>query len=178
MSHVAVAAVGDDRPGIVAAVTGVLMQHGCNLEDTSMTILRGHFAMMLVVECPPGVGATALEHAIETATGSLDLVVSVRPIGDGHTSRPEGNGWTIVVYGGDRPGIVHRMSADLADAGVNIIDLTTQVSGEQDRPVYSMVLEVVTPASLGEPELAALLETAAAELGVECTLRRADADIL
>ena len=43
---------GADRPGIVAAVTGVLVEHGGNLEDTSMTILGGHFAMMLVVAVP------------------------------------------------------------------------------------------------------------------------------
>ena len=46
--HVAVTVVGNDRPGIVAGVTEVLFEQGCNLEDTSMTILRGHFTMMLV----------------------------------------------------------------------------------------------------------------------------------
>ena len=54
MGHYAVSAVGADRPGIVAAVTGVFLENGCNLEDTSMTILRGHFAMMLVVAAPDG----------------------------------------------------------------------------------------------------------------------------
>ena len=48
MTHFAVTAVGADRPGIVAAVTGAFAEHGCNLEDSSMTILRGQFAMMLV----------------------------------------------------------------------------------------------------------------------------------
>ena len=39
--QVAVTAIGADRPGIVAAVTGVLVEHGANIEDSSMTILRG-----------------------------------------------------------------------------------------------------------------------------------------
>ena len=64
MSHYAVTAIGADRPGIVAAVTGVLMEHGCNLEDTSMTILRGHFAMMLVVAGPQTSSASDLEAAL------------------------------------------------------------------------------------------------------------------
>jgi len=34
MSHVVVTAVGRDRPGIVAAVTRVLVDEGCNLEAT------------------------------------------------------------------------------------------------------------------------------------------------
>ena len=49
MARFAVSVFGRDRPGIVAAVSRVLADAGCNLEDTSMTILRGHFAMMLVV---------------------------------------------------------------------------------------------------------------------------------
>lgn len=179
MSHVAVAAVGDDRPGIVAAVTGVLVQHGCNLEDTSMSILRGHFSMMLIVECPPGVGATALEHAIETATSDLDLVVSVRPVSDEAVSAgPPGDAWTVVVYGADRPGIVHRVSSDLAGIGVNIVDLTTRVTPGSDRAVYSMVLEVTIPSSVDAGAVSRTLDEAAAALGVECTLHHSEADIL
>ncbi len=64
MPHFAVSAVGVDRPGIVAAVTGVLVEQGCNLEDTSMSILRGHFAMMLLVAGPDGLTAEALEAAL------------------------------------------------------------------------------------------------------------------
>ncbi|MFL5879210.1 MAG: glycine cleavage system protein R [Actinomycetota bacterium] len=56
MARFAVSVFGRDRPGIVAAVSRVLADAGCNLEDTSMTILRGHFAMMLVVAGPPGWG--------------------------------------------------------------------------------------------------------------------------
>ena len=41
MSRFSVAAIGADRPGIVAAVTGVLVQRDCNIEDTAMAILGG-----------------------------------------------------------------------------------------------------------------------------------------
>jgi predicted amino acid-binding ACT domain protein len=33
-------------------VTGALLPHGINIEDSRMAILRGHFAMMLVVAVP------------------------------------------------------------------------------------------------------------------------------
>ncbi len=79
MTHFAVAAVGADRPGIVAAVTRVFVDHGCNLEDSSMTILRGQFAMMLVVDAPEGVGVAELEEALAAPAADLDLVVTVRP---------------------------------------------------------------------------------------------------
>ena len=49
MRSFVLALTGRDRPGIVAAVTGVLLEHGLNLEDAEMAILRGHFAVMLVL---------------------------------------------------------------------------------------------------------------------------------
>ncbi len=77
MPHFALTAVGADRPGIVAAVTGVLLDLGVNLEDTSMTILRGQFAMMLVVDAPPDVAAADLEAALAGPAADLDLLVEV-----------------------------------------------------------------------------------------------------
>src|SRR5437588_69140 len=97
--HYAVSAVGADRPGIVAAVTGVFLEHGCNLEDTSMTILRGHFAMMLVVAAPDGLEQAALESALSGPASDFELVVAVRAIDDDVPSSPDGESWTVSVYG-------------------------------------------------------------------------------
>src|SRR5215218_2861404 len=65
MTRFAVSVFGRDCPGIVAAVTRVLADAGCNLEDTSMTILRGHFAMMLVVAGPAGLGEPQLRAGLD-----------------------------------------------------------------------------------------------------------------
>src|SRR2546423_4648007 len=48
----ALSAIGRDRPGIVAALTGVLLDHGLNIEDSQATILRGHFSIVLIVATP------------------------------------------------------------------------------------------------------------------------------
>jgi glycine cleavage system transcriptional repressor len=50
MPSLAVTVIGRDRPGIIAEVTGVLAGLGGNLEDSSMTLLRGHFAWTLIVD--------------------------------------------------------------------------------------------------------------------------------
>ena len=178
MPHFALSAVGSDRPGIVAAVTGALVEHGCNLEDTSMSILRGHFAMMLVVSGPDGLDAATLEDALAGPAAALELVVAVRQIDDDVPSSPEGEAWAIAVYGADRPGIVHRFTSLLAAAGVNVVDLSTRVIGEPGRPVYAMVLEVTLPPGLDGDVLSARLATLARELGVECSAHLSDADIL
>ena len=178
MAHVAVSAIGSDRPGIVAEVTGVLVRHGCNLEDTSMSILRGHFAMMLVVAVPEEVTAESLESALAPVAASLELVVAVRPIDDGVPTSPAGGSWTVSVHGADRPGIVHEVTALLAASDVNIVDLTTRVIGDEDRPVYAMFLDVTVPASSDVARWQARLAELAGRLGVSCSVRPADSDIL
>jgi glycine cleavage system transcriptional repressor len=174
--HFAICSVGADRPGIVASVTGALLEHGCNLEDTSMTILRGHFAMMLVVEAEAG--AAELEEALADPAQAFDLTVTVRPIDDDTRRAPTGDPWTASIYGADRPGIVHRVASSLADRGVNIVDLSTRVIGDVDRPVYAMILEVTLPAGTDGTDVQRHLGELAADLGVECSLHPSEADIL
>jgi glycine cleavage system transcriptional repressor len=176
--HVAVTAFGADRPGIVAAATKVFVERGCNLEDTSMTILRGHFAMMLVVDTPAGLTPGELERALAGPAAELDLVVAVRALDDEVPVSPAGDAWTVSVYGVDRPGIVHRISGLLAEEAVNIVDLTTRVIGDPERPAYAMLLEVTVPPALDVDELGGRLRALARELGVECSLHPSDADIL
>jgi len=178
MAHLAVSAVGADRPGIVAAVTKVLLEQGCNLEDTSMSILRGHFAMMLVVAAPPALTPWQLEAALADPAADLDLVVAVRAIDDDVPESLSGDTWAVSVHGADQPGIVHRVTGLLAGAGANIVDLSTRLVGEADQPVYVMVLSVTLPAGADAPALARRLDSLAAELGVECRMHQVDTDVL
>ena len=178
MAHFAVTAVGADRPGIVAAVTGAFAEHGCNLEDSSMTILRGQFAMMLVVDAPGGVGAGELEKALTGPAADLDLVVTVRSAAEPPEPGPDIEPWTVSVYGADHPGIVHGVAALLAERSVNIVDLSTRVVGTPENPVYTMVLEVTLPPEGDPHQLQADLEAKAGELGVTCRLHPSEADIL
>ena len=178
MAHLAVSAIGSDRPGIVAAVTKVLLDQGCNLEDTSMSILRGHFAMMLVVAAPDGLAAAQLEQALGGPASALDLVVAVRAIDDDVPASPTGDTWAVSVHGADRPGIVHRVTALLADAGANVVDLSTRLLGAAGESVYVMVLSITLPEGADDAALGRRLDALGAELGVDCRLHRAEPDVL
>jgi predicted amino acid-binding ACT domain protein len=48
--QLAVTVIGRDRPGIIADTTRLLAGLGANLEDSTMSILGGHFAMVLLAE--------------------------------------------------------------------------------------------------------------------------------
>lgn len=177
MTHFAVTAIGADRPGIVAAVTKAFAELGCNLEDSSMTILRGQFAMMLVVDAPPPVGVHELDAALVAPAEAFDLVVTVRRAAEPEVVAADGP-WIVSVYGADHPGIVHGVTALLAELSVNIVDLSTRIIGEVDAPVYTMVLEVTLPSDGDPQELARRLEAVAGDLGVTCRLHPSEADIL
>ena len=64
---------GRDRPGIVAAVTASLLDHALNLEDAEMAILRGHFAVMLMLEAPDEVDEAGLRADLERVRTAVPL---------------------------------------------------------------------------------------------------------
>src|SRR3984957_13481728 len=141
-------ALGVDRPGIVAAVSAVLVDLRCNLEDSTMTILQGHFAIMLVVAAPDGVTGGDLEAALADVASTLELVVAVRNLGPSRESGVRvsaGEPWMVVVHGADHTGIVHGLTSAVADAGGNVIELATHLIGEDAAPVYVMTLRVTMP---------------------------------
>lgn len=164
MAEFAVTAIGADRPGIVARITGVLYERGGSVTDSTMTILAGHFAMMLLVEIDDD--PEAIEAALAAATDDLGLrirVASVDEGGEGADIGPPTH--TLTVYGADRPGIVAQASAALAEHGVNITDLRTRVlAGGQD--VYACVMEVAVPADVDAKSLADAVRGAVADTDV------------
>jgi glycine cleavage system transcriptional repressor len=62
----AITVLGHDRPGIIAEATGHLAGLGLNLEDSTMTLLRGHFAMMLI--CAGDAADAQIEAALAPLT--------------------------------------------------------------------------------------------------------------
>lgn len=161
MAELAVTAIGADRPGIIARVTKVLYEHGGSVNDSSMTIIGGHFSIMLLVETDTD--QAELERALAAATEDLGLGVRVGPAGASSESQPPTH--VLTVYGSDRPGIVYRASSALADAGVNVTDLRTRVLAAE-RDVYACVMEVALPPSTDPDDVAAAVRDASEDVEV------------
>jgi glycine cleavage system transcriptional repressor len=167
----AVTVLGHDRPGIIADVTGALAELGGNLEDSSMTLLRGHFAWTLVAEVSVEAAVVAERLAHLTEEG---LVVSVLPVSGPEVAAVGGAGWLLSVHGADRPGIVSRLTGLVAAAGGNITDLTTRLG----TGLYVLVAEVELPDDVDVDALSERIGVAAEHLGVRATLAPADTDVL
>jgi glycine cleavage system transcriptional repressor len=169
--HFALTALGRDRPGIVAGVTRVLLEAGCNIEDSSMTILRTEFAMILILTGPRELEAAALERSLSETVGGVGFSVKELASEEAYPARAVGQSYIVSVYGADRPGIVHGVARALAERGVNITDLNTRLVGSEDKPAYVMILEADIPPDVPAHELEAELKSVASELGVELSLR-------
>ena len=175
MRSYVLAVTGRDRPGIVAAVTRVLLEHDVNLEDAEMAILRGHFAVMLVLAAPDELDESSLRADLERVRDAIPLEsVSLTEVPALGVVEPAEPSHAISVYGADHPGIVHGVAAALAGAGVNVVDLSTRVAGE----LYAMLLEVALPPGLDEAGLEELLARVAGEQGVDVSVRAVGGDVL
>lgn len=177
MAHFAVSGIGRDRPGIVAGISEALLGVEGNIEDSHMSILRGHFAVMLIVSVPDSVGREELEGRLGPVRERLGLeAVAVNEVDEVDPARPQAS-HVITVYGADHPGIVHTVSSALAERGVNITDLETRLAGTDEKPLYVILMEV----ALGKAEpgdVEAALKRAGREVEVEVNMRPFEAEAL
>jgi glycine cleavage system transcriptional repressor len=175
VTEFAVTAIGRDRPGIVAAVSRALLELDGNIEDSQMSILRGHFAVMLIVSVPDPISAEALANHLGPVREELGLeAITCNPI-DELDAVLDPASHVVTVYGADHPGIVNAISHALAELGVNITDLETRLTGPEDNPLYTMVIEV----AIGDADVSAVeasLRAVAEREAVEFSLRRLEAE--
>jgi len=172
MPHYALTIIGPDRPGIVTEVTGILFKLGCNIADSSSTLLGGQYAMIQIISHPT-IDSTEELAAAFVPLEKSGLSAFIRRIEPEKLQRQEIGKeiYMISVYGSDQPGIVYRVAKELSDRQVNITDLNTKLVGSEARPVYVMMLEAVLPESIDEAELTRVLMALQGELKVDITIR-------
>ena len=142
---------GEDRAGIVAQLSAALCRSGCNLGDSSMARLGNYFTIMMMVEYPGEAGA--FEKVVRPVAGKLGLRFHIDPVEGGleHHVPPDVR---ISLYADDRPGIIEDISTALAEAGLNILTLESNI-GQGDKPTYYVHLEGTVSGGL-DPIYAAL----------------------
>ena len=172
MQHFALTIIGRDRPGIVSQVTEILYNLGCNIADSSCSILGGQFAMILILAHPEYTDRESFGDAFAPLE-EAELSVFLRTLKPGGEIRPdiEGEICMISVYGSDKPGIVFRVSKELGARSVNITDLNTKLIGTEERPVYVMMLEAVLSADMSVEDLEEIMDGLKDELQVDISVR-------
>jgi len=179
MARFALSAIGRDRPGIVAGVSGALLEHHANIEDSRMAILGGHFTMMLIVSVPGDADLDALRATLLATQADLELgALTLEEVSAEQGSRPEAS-HLVTVYGADHPGIVHSVASALAGLGVNVVDVATHLVAEEgQQDIYALMMEVELPTGLDADALEERLHETAERERLDLSVRALEAEAL
>jgi glycine cleavage system transcriptional repressor len=170
-------AMGKDRPGIVADVSEVIYECGGNIEDSSMSLLRNHFALLLLFSTEREEVNQKLSSALKRLEWEKKLTVFYSPITFEEAYpklKEQTNRFKITTSGVDHAGIVFRVCRLLADRGINIIDMETHrvLSAESGTPLFEMDMDIGIPQSVLEQGLREDLHRLANELMIDLVLKK------
>jgi methionyl-tRNA formyltransferase len=163
-----VTAIGTDRPGIVSLLSERAQGFGANWAGSRMANLAGQFAGMVHFEVPA-------QNAEPLAQALLGLEASgVRVVIATTETPPAPAGRRMVkleLTGLDRPGIVRDLSRNLADLGVSIDDLHTElVSNGGAEHLFKVKALLVVPDALANETLRHALDALANEKMMDIAL--------
>ncbi|MBH3428503.1 glycine cleavage system protein R [Pseudomonas alkylphenolica] len=172
MDHLVLTVIAPDKAGQVERIAQCIAEHNGNWLESRMSRMAGQFAGILKVAVPAEsyeelVGALkALEkHEIRVliAQSGIEPSCTWKPI-------------AMELVGNDRPGIVRDITRLLADQGVNVERLTTEVrpAPMSSEPLFHADALLAMPLTLSLDVLQTKLEALADDLMVELKLRPED----
>lgn len=155
-----ITAVGEDRPGLVAAISGFVSRCGCNIEDSRMAILGSEFAMLILVAGEKA-QFDAFVRGVDQVAKDAGLTVHVRRTQPRKTAGVVP--YELNAYSLDHPGIVQRVTEFLAERKINIRGLETRLTHapHTGQPLFSIHASVDVPVT----EKVGELRKALAEIG-------------
>ena len=163
-------ALGDDRPGLVAALASAVDEHGGSWVDSQLALLAGKFAGIVEVDLPAArveaflaaLPALAASSGLRVAATAAEAVPRTAP------SRP----LRLPLLGQDRPGMIREVTTALRSQGATIDGLRswTREAPEGGGMLFEAEAELRLPEHAEEADVREALETIAAELMVDLEL--------
>src|SRR3990167_6195574 len=161
--------VGPDRHGIVSLLSDRAQRFGANWAASRMTRLAGEFAGMVHFEVPRE-NADALATALRGLESSgLQVVVAKS---NGASVPTSLRVVELELVGDDRLGIVSSLTKILAERGISIENIHTEIvrGGVSGKQTFKIGAHLLVPAALSVDELRRELGTLAREMMVDIAL--------
>lgn len=143
-----ITAVGKDRPGIVDKLSMAILDCGCNINDSRMTVLGGEFALILLVSGKWNELAK-LETQLQGLGDTLSLTITSK------RTEPEGHqenllSYSVDVVSMDHPGIVYKIANFFSSRNINIRELNTNsyAAAHTGTPMFTMSMTVNVPVDI------------------------------
>lgn len=164
-------AIGDDRPGLVAALAAAVDEHGGNWVDSQLALLAGKFAGIVQVELPDESVAAFLGALPALAEEAGLAVEATEGAVEGTDSGPR-TALRLHLLGQDRTGMVREVTSALRSQGATIDGLRswTREAPEGGGMLFEAEAELRLPAEAEEADVREALETIASELMVDLEL--------
>ncbi len=165
--------IGDDRPGLVEALSTVISEHEGNWLESRLSQLAGKFAGLISVSLPSESGAelrAALKNLHEQG-----ISVHVTPCSAEQATDDHGRIARLTVLGPDRPGVVREIAAALSKRDINVVEFESFVSPApmSSEPMFHASVEASLPEPCDYHELEETLDQIADEMHMDITLEAA-----
>ncbi len=171
--HLVISAIGEDRPGIVDALSRLIYDSGCNIADSRMSVLGGEFAVILLVS-GNAEGIDSLARALPGLQARLGLTLISRETA-ARPARPSQRPYVVRAVAIDHPGIVHRLASFFSSRNINIEDLGTDsyAAPHTGAPMFALTMQVNVPAEIRVAELREQFLEFCDDLNIDATMEPA-----
>lgn len=172
MATLVLTVLGNDRAGLVQALSAAIAEQGGNWDESHMAELAGKFAGIVMVTVPDAKRASLIA-ALEPLESKGLLDITVDTADDDQNSDADGHRFTLDLLGNDQPGIIHDISTALTTHGVSIEELRTETRSAPmaGGTLFEANAVLVSPAGVDLDQLTDALEDLANELMVDISLK-------
>ncbi|MDA8025000.1 MAG: hypothetical protein M0T78_00435 [Actinomycetota bacterium] len=179
MNRYILAAIGDDRPGIVYRLTTALAKMGANLANSTMADLEGYFVVVVAFDIDDHREVEAILGDLQDDLADLSLTLSLREILPfAKAGEKEEYLVALRVYGGDRPGIVAGVTKIIYEWNGNVVELKSYQSSQTSGGTYVMVILAAFAVDLDFNSFKAAIQVRADALEVHVNVEEVEAESL
>ena len=139
-----------------------------------MTLLQGHFAMIVVVSIED-ISSDGLQEELKSFSelSGFSISVSKELSGrqDATSTELKSTKYIFHLAVSDTPGIVARVTKILGSTGANVVDCSTRKNSESG--VFSMILDVDVPVS-NEDQIVEMIQASTSDYSGDVVFQRVD----
>ncbi len=165
-----ITALGEDRPGIVGALSEALTARGLNIEDSRMSVLGGEFALIMLLR-----GEAAAVESLLGSVAELEAALQMKLLLKPTEARPASVSQVpceVEVVAIDHPGIVQDITGFFSRRHINIVKMDTRCypAAHTGATMFALDMTIGVPA---DQSIAGLRESFAAlcdELNLDASL--------
>ena len=169
INSLVVTVIGPDRPGLVSMLSDCARGFGANWAASRMASLAGQFAGIVHFEVPADKARALADALAALESAGLRVVIAQSDV---ETPPRKRRVVRLELVGQDRPGIMRDLSAALAERGVSIDELHTEIASAamSAENLFKVKATLAVPDDLADDALRRALEALANEMMVDIAL--------